>query len=179
MLDTPATPRPLYEEDVVAWADLQAAAIRAFAITHPGVSNVIDWENVAEEIESVGSSETNAVASQVSNILVHLLKLLAAPEADAVNHWRKEIAAFHDGIERHWTKTIARKLDLDAEWRRARRIAERELADFGKGLPPHLPSLCPLNPLDFAGEAFDTDAALARLRPPATGTPLANPGSSG
>ena len=66
---------------------LRRAAVRpntkAFfgeTIANPS-GEVLDVENVAEEIESVGRSELAAVESQLHNTLVHLMKLVAEPEA--------------------------------------------------------------------------------------------------
>ena len=43
----------LYDDDIVTWAEEQAAALRALG-ARTDLSNAIDWENVAEEVESVG-----------------------------------------------------------------------------------------------------------------------------
>jgi hypothetical protein len=45
----------LYDTDILLWSEQQAAAIRRRA------ANEIDWENVAEEIESVGNEQLHAV----------------------------------------------------------------------------------------------------------------------
>ena len=45
----------------------------------PCDDNRFDRENVAEEIEDLGKSERDAVRSQVSRILEHLLKLAYSP----------------------------------------------------------------------------------------------------
>jgi hypothetical protein len=42
----------LYEADIVAWSENQAALLRRLA-TGERVNNQIDWVNVVEEIESV------------------------------------------------------------------------------------------------------------------------------
>ena len=57
-----------YKTDVVAWANEQAAFIRA------GRFDLLDLENIAEEIESVGKSEKRELASRMSLLLAHLLK---------------------------------------------------------------------------------------------------------
>jgi glycosyltransferase involved in cell wall biosynthesis len=52
----------LYEADIAAWAEQQADALRRRA------ANEIDWENVAEEIESLARSDRreSAIASPSS-----------------------------------------------------------------------------------------------------------------
>lgn len=63
----------LYDDDIVSWTEQQAAASRALA-RRPDLSKMLDWENVAEEIESVGRSQVQAVDSLLVQTLAHLLK---------------------------------------------------------------------------------------------------------
>ncbi|MGH7054478.1 MAG: DUF29 family protein, partial [Stellaceae bacterium] len=63
----------LYDADFVLWAEEQAAALRAAA---RGASNLeLDWENLAEEIDSLGTSQRSALRSQIRRIIRHLIKL--------------------------------------------------------------------------------------------------------
>jgi len=84
-----------YDTDITTWAREQADAIRRRAM------NEIDWTNVAEEIESVGRSETDAVASLLTLAVGHKLRLLTMPEANAARHWEGEI--------RTWLATVVKK----------------------------------------------------------------------
>lgn len=59
---------PTYESDFFAWSQDQGRRLRE---TRP---NSIDWENVAEEIESLGRSEKRSIESNLCVVLVHLLK---------------------------------------------------------------------------------------------------------
>jgi len=63
-----------YAADILAWSENQAALLRRLAMGER-VNNQIDWENVVEEIESVGRSERTALASGIRVILEHLVKL--------------------------------------------------------------------------------------------------------
>ena len=56
--------KTLYEEDTVAWSEQQAAALRAAA--RGGSNQPLDWENLAEEIESLGKSLRLGLRSQIS-----------------------------------------------------------------------------------------------------------------
>ncbi len=67
----------LYDDDIVIWADEQPAAVRALA-RRPELSHALDWENVAEEIESVGRSQSDAVESALLQTLVHVLKYFSS-----------------------------------------------------------------------------------------------------
>lgn len=58
----------LYEHDFHAWANEQAALLRA------GQLALADIDNIAEEIESMGRSEKRELVSRLTVLLVHLLK---------------------------------------------------------------------------------------------------------
>jgi hypothetical protein len=66
-----------YERDFVAWTEEQAARIRAAAGTHLNLP--IDWENVAEEIESLGRSDARELQNRLTTIVEHLIKLEHSP----------------------------------------------------------------------------------------------------
>ena len=81
--------KTLYEEDTVAWAENQAAALRAAA---QGRSNqALDWENLAEEIEDLSKSIKRAVHSHIRNIIEHLIKLEHSPARQPRENWRESI----------------------------------------------------------------------------------------
>jgi hypothetical protein len=58
----------LYDKDAYSWAMQQADALRRRS------ANEVDWDNVAEEIESVGKSEARELSSRMAVLLAHLLK---------------------------------------------------------------------------------------------------------
>jgi hypothetical protein len=62
----------LYEEDVYAWVQTTAALLRA------GKWHEVDVEHLIEEIEDVGHSQQDALASHLLILLTHLLKLALA-----------------------------------------------------------------------------------------------------
>jgi ribosomal protein L29 len=57
-----------YEKDVFAWATEQAALLRS------GRLSELDIDHIAEEIESVGSSQKRELVSRLTVLLQHLLK---------------------------------------------------------------------------------------------------------
>jgi hypothetical protein len=57
-----------YEEDVFAWAHEQAALLRS------GRLSELDIDHIAEEIESVGSSQKRELVSRLTVLFQHLLK---------------------------------------------------------------------------------------------------------
>lgn len=58
----------MYETDFVLWSEKMAQLIRDHKFDQ------VDWENVAEEIESLSRSDRRALRSQVKRVLVHMLK---------------------------------------------------------------------------------------------------------
>ncbi len=58
----------LYDQDFYAWANEQAALLRA------GRLSEADIEHVAEEIESMGKTEKRELANRLTVLLLHLLK---------------------------------------------------------------------------------------------------------
>lgn len=80
-----------YEQDFYAWTQQQAAALRAEAALRSNAS--VDWENVAEEIESMGNSQRDKIESHLEILLIHLLKWLYCPD-------------LRERCERGWSLTI-------------------------------------------------------------------------
>ena len=132
-----------YHSDLALWAEDQARALRDAG--HAGTNLPIDWENVAEEIESLGGSQGRELASRIGVIVVHLIKLEALPASDPRVGWQETIAQQRGDIERlladspSLRPTIPRV--VDTELGRARRIATFALAGYGKGPRVDLGSL--------------------------------------
>lgn len=76
---------PLYERDFYAWTQEQAEKVRGRA------HNDIDWENVAEEIDSVGRSQKKEIRSRLAVLLQHLLKWEHQPELRS-HSWQSTIS---------------------------------------------------------------------------------------
>jgi hypothetical protein len=84
-----AQPKTLYHRDFAAWSAQQAKALRAASRT--GSNQLLDWENLAEEIEDLGASQRSALGSYVMRIIQHLVKLEYSPAAEPRNGWRRTI----------------------------------------------------------------------------------------
>jgi len=89
-------PALLYDEDFVAWTEQQARALRAVACggtdpragtNRPVASQPVDWEHLAEEVESLGLSERRELHSQLHRIIRHLLKLTFSPAFQPRQGW--------------------------------------------------------------------------------------------
>ena len=84
-----------YEADTLTWSERQAALLRRVAAGEK-VNDQIDWDNVAEEIESVGREQLHAVESLLTQALAHLLKAEAWPRCAAVPGRQAEARLFSD-----------------------------------------------------------------------------------
>ncbi|MBV8735823.1 MAG: DUF29 domain-containing protein [Alphaproteobacteria bacterium] len=93
----PNNPAKLYEKDFVRWTEVRAATLRKAACL--GINLPLDWENLAEEIESLGRSQRRELRSRIATIIVHLLKLQCSPAADPWANWIETIARERASIE--------------------------------------------------------------------------------
>src|SRR5947209_2529897 len=109
-----------YETDIALWSEHQAALLRRVAAGER-VNDQVDWENVIEEIESVGRSEVKAVRSALLQALLHDLKAEAWPLSPYVDHWRAEAVRARGEAADDFTESMRAKIDLAAIYRRALR----------------------------------------------------------
>jgi len=84
----------LYDRDFYAWANEQAALLRA------GKLSDADVANIAEEIESMGRSEKRELVSRLVVLLLHLLKWQYQP-ARRGRSWQVTIENTRDELDRH------------------------------------------------------------------------------
>ena len=113
----------LYEHDIATWSEQQSALLRRLA--HGERVNGIDWENVAEEIESVGRSEVKSVESLLNMALIHALKLAHWPGHSAADAWAGEVVNFLAQARDRYEPAMARRMDAPDLLARARRSVER------------------------------------------------------
>jgi hypothetical protein len=126
----------LYEQDFYAWANEQAALLRA------GRLSEADIEHIAEEIESMGKTEKRELVSRLAVLLLHLLKWQHQPTHRGTS-WRLSVENARDDISDHLGDNPSLKSLLDdsvvAAYRRARRQAA---AETGLG-QDNFPQTCP------------------------------------
>lgn len=121
----------LYEADFVIWTERQADALRQAART--GSNLPVDWDNLAEEIESVGRGERRTVDSLVHQIVSHLLKFRYSPMLQVRYKWEGEIETARDMLRRTLADSPSLRPRLaeivagqiPAAWRAAIRSLER------------------------------------------------------
>ena len=152
----------LYDDDIVTWAEQQASTLRELA-RRPDLSNVLDWENVAEEIESVGRSQISAVEQKRLLTLVHVLNYMSTPSAQASRSWRVEVIAFHAATRKAYAPGMRQRIDRAWLWKTARIQEEASLRMYDDRLVAGLPDALPFTPDELDSEAFTMDWALERL----------------
>ena len=127
-----------YDDDLYAWSQDQAARLRAFRPAH------VDWQNLAEEIESLGKNDRRSLQSDLKVVLLHLIKWRYQSEKRK-SGWRSSVNEHRDRIERiiQDSPSLARlpAESLASEYRKARLEAARDTR-LPKG---RIPETCPFS----------------------------------
>ncbi|HVC59866.1 MAG TPA: DUF29 family protein [Acetobacteraceae bacterium] len=129
----------LYDTEILLWSGEQAGRRRA-AGTLVNESE-LDWPNIAEKIESVGSERRHAVESLPLQALLHGLKAEAWPLSRGVPHWRSEARLLRAQACRRFVPSIRRRLDPAGFYHDAVK-ALPEMVDDQPPLP--VPEVCPI-----------------------------------
>ncbi|HXC15200.1 MAG TPA: DUF29 domain-containing protein [Stellaceae bacterium] len=87
----------LYEEDFVRWTEEQAAALRQAAGLATNLP--LDWANLAEEIDSLGRSQSRELGSRIAVVIEHLIKLETSPAIEPRSGWIDTIGRERRDIE--------------------------------------------------------------------------------
>ncbi len=140
-------PTVAYDADFLAWTRAEAAHLRE--LRPAGV----DWQNLAEEIESLGKSLKQRIESSLAVVIMHLLKLKYQPEA-AKPGWRSSVIEHRRRIARivRDSPSLRRYPGsvLAEEYRGARLMAADETS-----LPLDLfPETCPFTIAQVLGPDF-------------------------
>ena len=126
----------LYEDDVIAWSEQQAALLRA------GQWSQLDIDNIAEEIEDVGKSEKRELQSRLAALTSHLLKWKFQPTR-RTHSWQNTIREQRAAIRQDIKKSPSLKSLLsnpqwvEASYRRA--LIDTYAETFLPGLPDEMP----------------------------------------
>lgn len=83
----------LYEEDFSLWVEDTVRKLKARD------NENLDWENLIEEVESLGKSQRKAVRSFLVRLLEHLLKRCYVPISDCYRGWEIEIRNFRQRLQ--------------------------------------------------------------------------------
>jgi hypothetical protein len=137
--------RVRYEDDLFAWTQEQAALLRAQAV------DGIDWENLAEEIESMGGRDRRELKSRLRVILLHLLKWQAQPKLRG-GSWRKTLLTQRVEIRDLLQQSPSLSREVPGLIRDAYLDAVKEAVDETGLRADIFPSACPYAPGDVLDE---------------------------
>jgi hypothetical protein len=148
----------LYEADFYGWAIEQAAALRRAAEVRLNAPVSIDWQNVAEEIESMGKEQAAKLRSSFRVLLLHLLKWRFQSERRS-SSWRRTIIRERINVEQHLTDNPGLKPRREELLLSAYRLARKEAA-METGLPmKDLPEACPFSLDEVCADDFYPQAS--------------------
>ncbi len=182
----------IYEADFHAWSVQQTQALRRRDL------GALDWENVAEEIESLGSEQRNAWVSLCGRVIEHMLKIEHCEGDEHLVHWESEI--------QQWRMQMARKLKANPSltgryreisglaWEQGRHDAvvaitgwaglqrgSKAQSEHRRSVDAMLPGACPYRLLEVT--AYDTEERKPEVRldvmPPAVASILNDRGGTG
>jgi hypothetical protein len=126
----------LYDEDFYAWANEQAALLRA------GKLSEADIELIAEEIESMGKSEKRELVNRLNILLLHLLKWQFQPSRRGFS-WRNSIRIQRREVAAHMADNPSLKallrVAIEQAYGTAAIEAETETGLSGDAFPQKCP----------------------------------------
>jgi hypothetical protein len=129
-----------YDADVLLWSEHQAELLRRLAAGER-VNDQVDWENVIEEVESVGSEQLHAVQSLLRQALIHMLKAEAWPHSRDTPTWRADAVTFSTDAADRFAPSMRQRIDLTRIYRQALRALPAAI----DGQPPlPVPESCPV-----------------------------------
>jgi hypothetical protein len=128
--------RVRYEDDLFAWTQEQAALLRAHA------ADAIDWENIAEEIDSMGGRDRRELESRLAVILLHLLKWQAQPSLRG-SSWRKTLRTQRREIRKLLSQSPSLRREVPDMIREAYADAVKDAIDETGLHANAFPAACP------------------------------------
>jgi hypothetical protein len=148
----------LYDEDFYAWANQQAALLRAGRLAEADIAQI------AEEIESMGKTEKRELTNRLAVLLMHLLKWRFQPAIRSTG-WRLTIEEQRDRLIDHMADNPSLTSKLPETTASAYRLAILAAARE-TGLPPALfPAACPWTYEEIIDANFWPDAVNLQTDP--------------
>jgi Domain of unknown function DUF29 len=138
-----------YDTDILIWSERQSGLLRRRAAGELVNDADLDWPNIAEEIEDVGSNRLHAVESLLVQALRHMLKAEAWPLSRDAPTWRADAIDFRRQARRRFVPSMRQKIDLASLYADAL-AAVPETIDGQSPLP--VPEMCPVTLDELLGE---------------------------
>ena len=121
----------LYETDYNQWIQETVQQLRNRNFDD------IDWDNLIEEIESMGKNDKRALSSLLTRLLEHLLKLSywKSEKGRSGNHWASEIVNFRSQIQGRLEDSPSLRPQLETMYDKAYPVAIKSVSKLFL-LPP-------------------------------------------
>ena len=153
----------LYETDFYGWTQDQAAKLRKIQAERTNLD--LDFEKLAEEIESVGGSDKKQARSRLTTILEHMLKIAYSPAYEPLNGWRGTVRVQRRDLLATLEQSPSLTRVVREEFDRAYQDAAEDarLSHIDLSLAP-IPTRCPF---DLDTQVLNPDwLPEPRIRPP-------------
>ena len=151
MQDTSLETPSLYDTDFYAWANRQAALLRA------GRLGEADVANIAEEIESMGKSQKRELINRLAVLLMHLLKWRYQPNRRGKS-WRLTIRRQRLDLVDHFADNPSLKLQIAASMASAYQRGRIDAAQETQLEPEDFPESCPWTYDEIIDDTFWPEA---------------------
>jgi hypothetical protein len=102
----------LYDDDILLWSTHQSELLRRRAAGELVNDAELDWPNIAEEIEDVGSNRLHAVESLLVQAMRHMLKAEAWPLSLDAPSWRADAIDFRRQARRRFVPSMRQRIDI-------------------------------------------------------------------
>jgi len=148
MVDPARRPAPsVYDQDFARWTAEQADLLKA---RRPAG---LDWENLAEEIETLGRSERSEIRSRLAVLILHLLKWQFQPGKRKAG-WRASIIEARDQLGELLRASPSLKTYPGQVIRKQYEIARLRAADESGLDVTMFPEECPYTVAQLLDEGF-------------------------
>ena len=139
--------KPTYEEDFVLWLEHQTDLLRQGRVAE------LDLENLAEEVEDIGRSQRRAVESELSVILIHLLKYQFQPSKRS-RSWTDTLLEHRGRLARDFRASESLRLHAETELADLYRLARKRAAVQTRLPLTTFPETCPYTLTETLNEDF-------------------------
>jgi hypothetical protein len=149
----------LYEQDFYAWTQQQAVLLRAQKW------HDLDYDNLAEEVESLGKSQRHALESRLEKLVLHLLKWQYQPDKRLREHsWQRTILEQRRRLSRLLQQSPSLRPTLPAVLHESYAYI-RKRTSLETRLPEHVfPATCPWTPEQVLDDDFWPEDAWPQAR---------------
>ena len=137
----------LYDRDFYAWSEAQSQLLKSRSTAQ------LDWDNLAEEVATLGRSERSEIRNRLRVILIHLLKWQFQPEGRNAS-WAGSLLEQRDQLNETLSDSPSLKPYPQSVLRRQYRIARLKAAGE-TGLPVEtFPPESPYSVAEILDETF-------------------------